>query len=204
MPEKVKPRGVSPNQGPDGSETPAAADHEGATYSANAIHMVRTALANHVALSAMADRKANILMGVTFLVFTLSINAFSNGNYRLALLVLLLFAFLSALFAMAAVVPKTSPPKLTDDELDNLLFFGVFTGLEQEEFVERLMRRCETDELVLSTMLRDLYQNGTVLQRKKYRYLSLAFRTFRIGLILSLLVFVLENGTQILGFVGVN
>lgn len=203
MPE-VKPRGVSPNQGPDGSETPAAADHEGATYSANAIHMVRTALANHVALSAMADRKANILMGVTFLVFTLSINAFSNGNYRLALLVLLLFAFLSALFAMAAVVPKTSPPKLTDDELDNLLFFGVFTGLEQEEFVERLMRRCETDELVLSTMLRDLYQNGTVLQRKKYRYLSLAFRTFRIGLILSLLVFVLENGTQILGFVGVN
>lgn len=204
MPEKVKPRGVSPNQGPDGSETSAAADHEGATYSANAIHMVRTALANHVALSAMADRKANILMGVTFLVFTLSINAFSNGNYRLALLVLLLFAFLSALFAMAAVVPKTSPPKLTDDELDNLLFFGVFTGLEQEEFVERLMRRCETDELVLSTMLRDLYQNGTVLQRKKYRYLSLAFRTFRIGLILSLLVFVLENGTQILGFVGVN
>lgn len=203
MPE-VKPRGVSPNQGPDGSETPAAADHEGATYSANAIHMVRTALTNHVALSAMADRKANILMGVTFLVFTLSINAFSNGNYRLALLVLLLFAFLSALFAMAAVVPKTSPPKLTDDELDNLLFFGVFTGLEQEEFVERLMRRCETDELVLSTMLRDLYQNGTVLQRKKYRYLSLAFRTFRIGLILSLLVFVLENGTQILGFVGVN
>ena len=185
-----------------GSEFAAAALHDGTAYSMNAIHMVRTALTNHVALSAMADRKANILMGVTFLVFTLSVSAFSNGNYRIALLILVLSAFASAMFAMAAVMPKTSPPVLADDELDNLLFFGVFTGLQQEEFVERLMRRCETDGRVLSTMLRDLYQNGIVLQRKKYRYLSLAFQTFRIGLVLSLIAFILENGTQILRFVG--
>lgn len=201
MPEPVKPR---PESAPAStvSEASPAAHPDDTAYSVNAIHMVRTALANHVALSAMADRKANILMGVTFLIFTLSVSAFSNGNYRIALLILLLSAFVSAMFAMAAVMPKTSPPKLADDELDNLLFFGVFTGLPQEEFVERMMRRCETDDLVLSTMLRDLHQNGMVLQRKKYRYLSLAFRTFRIGLVLSLIAFMLENGTQILTFVG--
>lgn len=204
MSETLKQRGPEPGQGPAGTEISPAADHDGGVYSVNAIHMVRTALTSHVALSAMADRKANILMGVTFLVFTLSVSAFSNGNYRIALLILVLSAFLSAMFAMAAVMPKTSPPVLADHDLDNLLFFGVFTGLQQEEFVERLMRRCETDELVLSTMLRDLYQNGTVLQQKKYRYLSLAFRTFRIGLVLSLVAFVLENGTQILRFVGAD
>lgn len=188
--------------GGEGEQPSPAAGDEDRVYSANAIHMVRTASGNHVALSAMADRKANILMGVTFLVFTLSVSAFSNGNYRIALLILVLSAFASAMFAMAAVMPKTSPPVLADDELDNLLFFGVFTGLQQEEFVARLMRRCETDDLVLSTMLRDLYQNGKVLQNKKYRYLSLAFRTFRTGLVLSMTAFVLENGTQILGFIG--
>lgn len=170
-------------------------------YSAHAIHMVRTAATGHVALSQMADHKANILMGVTFLVFTLSITEFGAGNYRIALLILVLSAFISAMFAMAAVMPTTAPPRLTDDELDNLLFFGVFTGLEQEEFVRRLMVRSETDGRVLSTMLRDIYQNGTVLQRKKYRYLSLAFRTFRIGLVLAFAAFALENGAEILRFV---
>lgn len=198
----VKPRPPDSAPDPSLSEAFPAPHADAGTYSVHAIHMVRTVLTNHVALSAMADRKANILMGVTFLVFTLSMSAFSNGNYRLALLILLLAAFVSAMFAMAAVMPKTSPPQLADDELDNLLFFGVFTGLPQEEFIERMMRRCEADDLVLSTMLRDLHQNGMVLQRKKYRYLSLAFRTFRIGLVLSLIAFVLENGTQILRFVG--
>ncbi|CCA91575.1 MULTISPECIES: Pycsar system effector family protein [unclassified Novosphingobium] len=167
------------------------------TYSVHAIHMVRTAMTNHAVLSQMADHKANILMGVTFLVFTLSVSAFGGGNYRVSLLILVLSAFLSALFAMAAVTPKVTPPKLSDDELDNLLFFGVFTGLPQEEFIDRAMQRAETDGRVLSTMLRDIYQNGVVLQRKKYRYLSYAFRTFRIGLVLAFAAFVLEAAVPI-------
>ena len=185
-----------------GQSAVPAERYDDQTYSAHAIHMVRTAATGHVALSQMADHKANILMGVTFLVFTLSITEFGAGNYRIALLVLVLSAFISAMFAMAAVMPTTTPPRLTDDELDNLLFFGVFTGLEQEEFVRRLMVRSETDGGVLSTMLRDIYQNGTVLRRKKYRYLSFAFRTFRIGLVLAFAAFALENGGEIVRFFG--
>jgi hypothetical protein len=188
--------GAGPRDGE--AVAPLDAYDEGA-YSVHAIHMVRTALTNHIALSQMADHKANILMGVTFLVFTLSVSAFGAGHFRIALLILVISAFVSAMFAMAAVMPKTAPPRLPDDELDNLLFFGVFTGLPQEEFVRRLMRRSETDGRVLSTMLRDLYQNGSVLQHRKYRYLSIAFRTFRIGLVLSLIAFILENGAEFVG-----
>ncbi|GGC06044.1 hypothetical protein GCM10011494_25860 [Novosphingobium endophyticum] len=190
----------SSEAGSDAGEASPAQLYDGGTYSAHAVHMVRTAMANHVALSQMADHKANILMGVTFLVFTLSVTAFGSGTSPFALLILVLSAFVSAMFAMAAVMPKTTPPKLSGDEYDNLLFFGVFTELEQEDFVDRVMSRSETDGRVLSAMLRDIYQNGAVLRRKKYRYLSFAFRAFRTGLVLAFVAFALENGAEFLDF----
>ncbi|WP_395393517.1 Pycsar system effector family protein [Novosphingobium sp. BL-8A] len=162
-------------------------------FSVHSIHMVRTAMTNHMALSRMADQKANILMGMTFLVFTLSMREFDAGHYRYSLLVLVVFAFVSAMLAMGAVMPRTRAPKLSDDDLDNLLFFGVFTGLDQEEFVRRVLDRGASDEAVLTTMLRDIYQNGTVLQRQKYRFLSLAFQCFRAGLVLAMIAFLIEN-----------
>jgi hypothetical protein len=45
-------------------------------------------------------------------------------------------------------------------------------------------------------MARDVYQLGQVLKHKKYRYLSLAYQVFIIGLILTFGVFVL---TKLLG-----
>jgi hypothetical protein len=42
-------------------------------------------------------------------------------------------------------------------------------------------------------MARDIYQNGTVLRRKKYRYLALAYRTFLIGMVLTILTFAFDR-----------
>lgn len=169
------------------------------SYSVHSIHMVRTAMTNHLALSQMADQKANILMGANFLVFTLSVSEFSKGNHQFALLVLVFTAFISAMLAMVAVVPKTAPPSLAADEDINLLFFGVFTGFPQEEFVSRVLHRAQSDHTVLSTMLRDIYQNGSVLQRKKYRFLAYAFNTFRVGLVLAFALFLIENRALVVG-----
>jgi hypothetical protein len=41
-------------------------------------------------------------------------------------------------------------------------------------------------------MARDLYQNGTVLERKKYRLLGYAYWIFLAGLIASCTAFVIE------------
>ena len=41
-------------------------------------------------------------------------------------------------------------------------------------------------------MIHDLYQNGMVLQRKKYRLLGHAYRIFLAGLTASFLAFVAE------------
>ena len=51
----------------------------------------------------------------------------------------------------------------------------------------------ESDEAIFRAMLRDMYQNGCVLARKKYRLLGYAYRAFLVGLVLTVLVFVAER-----------
>lgn len=161
-------------------------------YSAHAIHLVRTSMTVHMALSQMADQKASILMGATFVVFSIAVGQARSGSYQLSLLILALSAFISATYAVAAVVPKLmrKPP---EGSRANLMFFGVFAHVDEEEYIDRMMKACETDGRVLSTMLRDIHQNGMVLQNRKYRMLAYAFRSFQIGLSVTFIVFLYES-----------
>jgi hypothetical protein len=159
-------------------------------FSINAPHLVRTTQQVHVQLSQMADQKASILMGATFVIFTITIGQ-SRGNGGAAPLPLLLlggFAFFSAVLAVLAILPATAPPATRDP---NLLFFGSFTQLGEAEYVDRVLDLLEADEAIYRAMLRDLYQNGTVLGRKKYRLLGAAYRVFLVGLTVSFVAFLI-------------
>ena len=49
-----------------------------------------------------------------------------------------------------------------------------------------------TEEDLYETMLRDTYQNGIVLARRKYRFLAYAYRLFVVGLTLTFGAFAFE------------
>ena len=158
------------------------------TYPVNAAHLMRTAQLAQLQLSAMADTKASILMGATFVIFTITIGKAQGSSAPVPLLILGGAAFLSAIFAILAVLPKTRTRQ--PDDQSNLLFFGVFTHLSEDEFVERLLPRLRSDDRIYRTMARDIHQAGMVLQKKKYRMLSYAYRTFLIGLVASFVAYV--------------
>jgi hypothetical protein len=151
--------------------------------------MVRTAQAIHVQLSAMADQKASILMGASFVIFTITINQSHGTLPPLPLLVLGSFAFVSAVLTVLAIIPKTRMPPGTPV---NLLFFGSFTQLSQGEFVDRVVDAMADEETMLRIVAADLYGNGQVLQRKKYRRLELAYKVFLAGLVASAIAFVAQ------------
>jgi len=90
---------------------------------------VRTTQQINVTMSQMADQKASILMGATFVVFTISVGQATRGDFPYALMVLAVSAFLSALFAIAAVLPSFRPPRALASDKDNVLFFGVFAAM---------------------------------------------------------------------------
>jgi hypothetical protein len=149
--------------------------------------MIRTTQMIHVQLSAMADQKASILMGASFVVFTITINQGGNALPPLPLLVLGSFAFVSAVLTVLAIIPKTRVPA---DAPVNLLFFGSFTQLPQDEFVDRVVEAMADEETMLRTVAADLYGDGQVLRRKKYRWLKLAYMVFLTGLAASAVTFV--------------
>lgn len=176
-----------PGPKPEESAPPQVGER---SFSPHAIHLMRTAQMNGLTHARMADQKASILLGATFLVFSLSITRALTGEVPLALYVLAGFSFASSLCAVMAVLPAVADPagKRVRGK-SNLLFFGHFAGRDEEEWTSELLTALETDESVFRTMAHDLYQNGRVLQTRKYRYLSAAYRLFVVGLVATLLVF---------------
>lgn len=161
------------------------------TYSPHAIHLMRTAQLSTLNLSQMADQKASILLGATFLVFSLSVSRALTGQMPISLMILAGFSFLSSLCAVMAVLPKVGRPH-GQEAKTNLLFFGHFTSMEEAEWQDLLLERLASDETVFRTMAHDLYQNGQVLAGKKYRFLALAYKIFMTGLFVTLAVFLFE------------
>jgi hypothetical protein len=159
-------------------------------YAPDAIHLIRTTQQIQVQLSAMADAKASILMGATFVVFTITLNQTSKGYVAPEMLVLAAFALASAALAVMAVLPAVTPKPGAPL---NLLFFGSFTQLDQDEYIERLIENMQEEEDVYRTMARDIYQNGAVLRRKKYRFLALSYRTFLTGMLLTVITFAIDR-----------
>ena len=159
-------------------------------YPPNSIHLVRTAQQLTMTLSQMADQKASILMGATFVVFTVSIGQASRTAMPISLGVLAFFAFVSAVLAVTAVLPRVASRGAKPNP--NILFFGNFSAMAEQDFVGEVKSRLRTDDDILGTMLRDIHQNGTMLARRKYHFLSLAYRTFIVGLTLTLMTFLFE------------
>ena len=171
--------------------TPSSLSPSG--YSNHAIHLVRTAQGINLALSQMADSKASILMGATFVVFTIAVGQARNGPLPWSLVVLAMFAFVSAMCAVFAVLPSVGGKPPAAGAKANPLFFGTFTAINEDEWTEDMLGALRSDEAVFRMMLHDMYQNGQVLRHKKYRFLGLAYRVFMIGLCATVLTFAGEH-----------
>lgn len=162
-----------------------------ASYSPHAIHMLRTVQNNTLKLSQMADQKASILMGASSVVFSIAVSQAFSGDLSWSLGILALFAFLCSLCTMLSVLPRLSNKLLPGVE-PNPLFFGHFHALDEEQWTREVLGRMHSDEDVFRLMLHDVYQNGQVLQRRKYRYLGYAYRLCIVGLVVTLAAFAVE------------
>jgi hypothetical protein len=162
-----------------------------AIYPVNAAHMMRTAQLAQLQLSAMADAKANILIGAAFVIFAITIGQAGRGTPPLPLLILGGAAFFSAICAVLAVLPMTKSKRTSGRP--NLLFFGTFSQMEEEAFIDEVTARLRTEDNIYRTMARDIHQAGTVLATKKYRMLGWAYRIFLLGLVASCAAFVIQQ-----------
>lgn len=160
--------------------------------SPHSVHLIRTAQSNTLALSQMADGKANILIGATFVVFSLVITQSFAQDAKWSVICLAVTSFVSAICAVLAITPPMRSKAVPVGQF-NPLFFSHFSTRSEEDWADALIEALRSDEALCRVMLRDLYQNGQVLHRRKYRLLALAYRLFLGGLALTLGVFLIEN-----------
>ncbi|HJQ39575.1 MAG TPA: Pycsar system effector family protein [Thermoanaerobaculia bacterium] len=148
-------------------------------------NLLRTVQQHHVQLSTLADTKASLIITISSIVLTISLSRAADPALRAALLTLAVACLLALLLAIFAVLPTFAP---RGKGSRNLLFFGHFGSLGEEQFLDEMERVLSADATLYETALRDIYSLGTYLYRKKFRYLRLSYVALLAGFILATVV----------------
>ena len=169
----------------NGQENP----FEGVRARTNVDHMFRAIHQRQTQMSAMADQKANILIGASFVVLTLVFGQARVVGLAPALICFAITAAVATFFAGLVVFPRVRG-SWRPTAAFNPLFFSYQASLEEDEYQKVLAEIVEDDALVFKAIARDLHQAANVLERK-YRFVRLTYITYFIGLPVSFVLFLL-------------
>lgn len=162
--------------------------------------MFRITLNNHTKLSQIADSKANILLSVNAIIISIALSTLipkldapRNAHLVIPSSVMIMFSVACIILAIMSTRPKVSSGTFTRKEIEekkvNLLFFGNFYKMPLEEYIWAMKEMMKDRQYLYDTMIKDLYYLGVVLNRK-YTLLRLTYTVFTIGIIASVVAFV--------------
>lgn len=146
------------------------------------INVMISAHAGNLELSNMADSKASILLGASFVVFGLSISDIAAGKASIPMIVLTLFSFVATVLGVLTVRParirdwKVTPGK------SNIMFFGSFSNVTKEQYVEQCVRVLADPEASIRAMAADIYDHGKLLKSDKFSWLYWSYTAFLWGM----------------------
>jgi hypothetical protein len=160
--------------------------------------LFRSAYRVQMDLTGLADNKANMMISINGIIISIIIAAVapkldSNPWLLIPTTLFLCGNLISVVFAILAARPRVSTTDITLEDLEhsdgNILFFGDFANLSQDQFTLGMMSLLEDKTVVYETMIRNLYGLGSVL-RKKFALLQWAYTAFMITLILGVVSFI--------------
>ena len=166
----------------------------------------RVTLRNHIKLSDIADTKANILLSVNAIIISIALSNLipkldnpSNSYLIVPTIVFLIFTVISIVLSVLATRPNVTSGKFTKEDVNqkkvNLLFFGNFHKMSLGEFEWAMNEMLNDKEYIYSSLTKDLYFLGLVLQRK-YKILRLTYTIFMMGIIVSVAAFAIAFYTS--------
>ncbi|KIC61567.1 Pycsar system effector family protein [Chryseobacterium taiwanense] len=161
--------------------------------------LFRVTLSNHTRLSDIADSKANILLSVNAIIISVCLSVLvpkldtpKNSHLIIPSFILLLSAVLTIIFAILSTKPNVTKARFTmqdvADRKVNLLFFGNFNSMIFDDYQSAMNILIKDRDYIYDSMVKDLYYLGKVLDRK-YRLLSVTYKIFMAGIIISVLSF---------------
>lgn len=170
--------------------------------------LFRTSYRVNMNLSSLADAKSNIMISINGIIISIILGSISskidtNPWLIIPTIILLLGCLVSMVYAVLAARPRVSSKFITLDEVRkskaNILFFGNFARMDEDDFIEGMTDLIRNTDLVYLNMIRDTYGLGMVLL-KKYQLLRVSYSIFMISLVTGVAAFVVilvlvANGT---------
>ena len=163
--------------------------------------LFRVTLRNHIKLSDIADTKANILLSVNAIIISLALSTIipkldspTNSHLIFPTLVLVIFSVASVILSILSTQPKVTSGEFTKEQVKNkdvnILFFGNFHKMPYKTFQWGVNEVIKDKDYIYEMLTKDLYFLGIVLN-KKYKLLKITYIVFTIGIILSVIAFVI-------------
>lgn len=157
----------------------------------------RSSFRVQMGMVSLADRKANILIRLNSLlisgmvIFYKNITTY-NEMATISVVIFLVTLGVSLIFATIAVTPSSelvSNSDLTDDDTAGQMFmYTHYVKMKPLQFEKNFDKMMKKSGLIYGSMARDLYQFGKVIVRK-YQLLKIAYTTFTVGLIITIVLF---------------
>ena len=163
-------------------------------------NILRINVTNQMRLTVMADQKANIMITVASIVFSVTVANLDNEVMKWPLLFFAFGCTISLLAAIFAIIPQTGYPKIPGtDEIDrespafNPLFFGHFAHIPIEEYKEDYAETLMTDDRIYDALAGDIYGIGTTLMNNKYKWLRRSYMAFLVGMSGAITIFCIQT-----------
>ena len=153
--------------------------------------LYRITIRNLLRSIAIADQKANILIGINTILISIIITILgvesslpglrfvAELDLNVPLLVFLLACFGSGYIALLAVRPAKKPWK---NDAPDKIFFKNYDEMELDEFKGYINGILESGQKIYDSLNTDMYLFGKTIIRK-YSYLRVAYTIFMLGLI---------------------
>jgi len=158
-------------------------------------NILRLNYSNQLRLTLMADTKANIMITVSSIVFSITLANMESDMLRYPLMSLGFFSVIALVCAIIVIMPKINYPKNEHGKIDkaspfyNPLFFGHFAHIPIKEYKEEYAKRLMSDEHIIDALTSDIYGVGRVIATNKFKYLRFSYMSFLTGLTGAIVIF---------------
>jgi hypothetical protein len=150
---------------------------------------------NHFTLNSQVDSKSSNLISINSIILSIVVGVIlpqigADPHLLVPVIMLLITNTTSIVFAIFATRPDKAHG--TDGKIrkSNLLFYGNFHHLSEEEYLEGMRDMLNNSDDLYDSITKDIYYLGLNLKRK-FGFLRKSFTIFMYGLISSVLVFVI-------------
>ncbi|MGJ8716239.1 MAG: Pycsar system effector family protein [Maribacter stanieri] len=146
---------------------------------------------NQYTLNTMIDRKSNILISINALILSIILGTVLTQLDKDPHLIYPAIIMLGTNLISIAYAVFATRPELThgDRSTNNLLFYGNFNIMNEEEYTEGLTSLMYKGDELYKTIARDTFHLGKTINRK-FKLLRTSFHVFLVGIILAVIGFI--------------